>query len=212
MLAVIGDGHGFRETLGLVVAASRADAVDVSPVILGLRVDQRVAVDFRRGSEQEPRGLEPAESERLVGAERANLQGLDRELEIIDRAGWRGKMPDTIDPALEEKKLGDVLLDEFEMPVAGQVRNVIDAAGHQVVDGDDGMPFQKQIVHQVRSEKTSPAGHDGNGFRGTGVGVWIDGAESVSCLVCRDRFSLRLGPLPRPQPGLEAVAKMHSPR
>ena len=55
--AVVGHGHGFGEALGLVVHAARAHRVDVAPVVLPLRVDQRIAVDLGGGGEQEARAF-----------------------------------------------------------------------------------------------------------------------------------------------------------
>ena len=59
LLAVVGHRQGLGVPLGLVVDASRADRVHVAPVLLGLRVDLRVAVDLAGGGEQEagPVGL-----------------------------------------------------------------------------------------------------------------------------------------------------------
>jgi hypothetical protein len=59
VLAVVGHGEGFGEAFGFVVAAARADGVDVAPVVLGLRVHLGVAVDFGSGGEQEAGALVP---------------------------------------------------------------------------------------------------------------------------------------------------------
>src|SRR3712207_9566761 len=61
----------------LVVDAARPDRVDVAPVALRLWVDQRVAVDLGRGGEQQPGGLGLRQAQRLVRAERSDLQRLD---------------------------------------------------------------------------------------------------------------------------------------
>ena len=52
--AVIGHGHGLGEALGLVVHAARAHRVDVAPVVLALRVHERVAVHLGGRGEEEP--------------------------------------------------------------------------------------------------------------------------------------------------------------
>ncbi len=57
VLAVIGHRHGLGKTLGLVVTAARADGVDVAPVFLGLRMDERVAVNFRGRGDEKARAL-----------------------------------------------------------------------------------------------------------------------------------------------------------
>jgi hypothetical protein len=49
--------------------------------------------------------------------------------------------------------------------VPGQVPNVRCIAGDQIVDGNDTMTFGQQSIAQMRSQKTSGTGDDGNGLR-----------------------------------------------
>ena len=116
VLAVVGHGQRLGEALGFVVATARADGVHVAPVFLGLRMHERIAVNLRGGGDEEAGVLVLRQAERLVRAERADLQRLDREFQVIHRAGRRGEMPDVIHRAVEEDELGDILLDEFEIP------------------------------------------------------------------------------------------------
>src|SRR5581483_7827905 len=44
--AVIGHRYRLGEALRLVVDAARADRIDIDPIVLALRFDERVAVDF----------------------------------------------------------------------------------------------------------------------------------------------------------------------
>ena len=46
VLAVVVEEQRLGAALALVVAGARADRIDVAPVVLGLRVDRRVAVDL----------------------------------------------------------------------------------------------------------------------------------------------------------------------
>ena len=73
-------------------------------------------------------------------------------------------MPDVIHRLVQEKKLGDVLQDEFEVRVAAQVRDVVHAAGDEIVNGDDPVAARQQQVGQVRAEKAGGAGDDGGGL------------------------------------------------
>ena len=164
VFAVIGHRHGLGKTLGFVVTAARADGVDVAPVFFGLRMHQRVAVNFRGGGDQEARVFVLGQAERLVRAQRADLQGLDRDLQVINRAGGRGEMPDVIHRRIEENKFRHVLLDEFEIRVAAQMRDVVHRAGDKIVDANDFVAARQQQVGQMRAEKTGGAGDDGNGW------------------------------------------------
>src|SRR5579885_60903 len=87
VFAMVGHGQRLGEPLGLVVTAARADGVDVAPVFLGLWMDERVAINLGRGSQQEPRPFVFGQAERLVRAQRADLQRLNRKIQIVKRAG-----------------------------------------------------------------------------------------------------------------------------
>jgi len=71
---VVGHRDGLRETLGLVVHAARPHRVDVAPVVLTLRVDQRVAVDLRVEAIRKRAFLAFARPEAVVGPEAPDLE------------------------------------------------------------------------------------------------------------------------------------------
>ena len=90
---------------------------------------ERVAVDLGGRGQEEARALRLGQAERVVRAERADLQGLDRELEVVDRAGRAGEVQDVVDRPVDVRSdVGDVVLDELEARVAGEVRDVVGAA------------------------------------------------------------------------------------
>ena len=164
VLAMVGHRQRLGETLGLVVAAARADGADVAPVFLGLRMHERVAVNFRGRGDQKSCALVLRQAERLVRAERADLERLDGNFQVVNRAGRRGEMPDVIHRAVEENKLGDVLLDELEIPVAAEVRDVVHRAGDKIVEADDLVAARQKQIGEVRAEKAGGAGDDGGGL------------------------------------------------
>ncbi len=94
---MIRHGHGFGETLGLIVNAARTDRVDVAPVILLLRMHQRIAVTFGGRRQNEGRLLVLGQAERVVRSEGADLESRNRQLQVIDRAGRRREMEDVIE-------------------------------------------------------------------------------------------------------------------
>lgn len=73
-------------------------------------------------------------------------------------------MPDVIDVFVEVNEFGDVLLDEAEVLVAAEVRNVIDVAGDEVIEADDFVSFGEEVIGEVRTEKACCAGDDGEGL------------------------------------------------
>jgi len=116
---------------------------------------ERIAVNFRSRSDEKSRAFIFGEAERLVRAERADFERLNRQFEIINRAGGRRKVPDIIHRHIEKNKVGDVLLDEFEIRIAAEVRDVVHAAGDKIVNADDFMAAREK--QSVRCEPRNPA-------------------------------------------------------
>ena len=112
-------------------------------------MNQGIAVNFGGGGDEKACALVLGQAQSLVRAQGANLQGLNRDLEVINRAGRGGEVPDIIHGFIEKDELGDILLDEFEIGIAAQMGNVVHAAGHEVVDADHAGPAGEQQVGEV---------------------------------------------------------------
>jgi len=110
VLAVIRHGEGFRETLAFVVAGARPHRVHVPPVGLHLRMDQRVAVTFRRRSHQVSRAFFAGQFQHAARADGSHVQRFDGMLQIVLGAGWRSHVHHTIDGPLDGQRLRDVPL------------------------------------------------------------------------------------------------------
>ena len=90
-------------------------------------------------------------------AERADFQRRDRQFQIIDRAGRRREMKHVIDLLFrEENEIRDVVLNEAEILVAGEMANVRSVAGDEIVDGDDAMTFCQKPVGRCDPRKPAP--------------------------------------------------------
>jgi len=160
VLLAISHDERLGEALGFVVAAARANRVYVAPVVFGLRVDQGIAVHFRGRSQEKARPLVLGQPQGLVGAQRADFQGLDGQLQVVNGTGRRRKVPHIIHPRIQEKKLGHVLLDELEAGISSQVRDVIHRAGDKIVNPDDLVSARQQPVCEVRPKEAGGAGDD----------------------------------------------------
>ena len=159
LLAVIRHRHRLGVTLRLVVDAARTDRVDVAPVRLGLRVDQRVAVDLTRRGSQEASTLGFRETEGIVRAVRADLQGLQWQAQVVNRAGRGSEVEHEIDVARNLDVRRDVVLDKREVVVA-QMRNIRQRARVEVVETPDLVARCKQPLTEMRSEKSCSTGDD----------------------------------------------------
>src|SRR4051812_40796258 len=165
LLAVVGHRHRLGIALCLVVDAARADRVDVAPVVLGLGMDLRVAVDLGGRCDEDPGPLELRHAEHVVGPVGADLERVERQPRVVDRAGRRCEVVDEVDGLLDIDRLDDVLVREDEVLVADVV-DVLERPGVQVVDADHPVSLAEQVLAQVRSEKSSSSGDDGGGGRG----------------------------------------------
>src|SRR5512136_1924889 len=68
-------------------------------------------------------------------------------------------MKDNIDLARDEDEVRHVVLDEGEVGAPGEMRNVVQAAGHQVVDHDDLVTLLEESVTHVGANEAGSAGH-----------------------------------------------------
>src|SRR5690242_6636989 len=157
---MVGHRHGLGKSLGFVVHSPRAHRIHVAPITLRLRMDLGVAVDLGGGGQQKARGLGLGEAERLVGAERTDLERLDGQLEIVDGTGGRGEVQYAVELALDVEIVGDVVLDKAEPRVAYQVRDVVGAPGDEVVHPDDVVLVGNEPIREVRAQKPRRSGDE----------------------------------------------------
>ena len=111
---------------------------------------------------RKPRAFGLGEAERVVRAERTDLERLDRQLEIIDRAGRRGEMENDVHRAGKIDVLRDIVVDELEFRIAREVGDIVGVARDEIVDGDDAMALGKEAVGEMRAEKSGAAGDNGH--------------------------------------------------
>ncbi len=160
VIPVIRHGHRLGEALGLVVDATRTDRVDVAPVGLFLRVLLGIAVDLGGGGEEEAGSLRLGQAEAVVGAERADLQGLDGQLEIVDGRGGRGEVEDEVDRALHLERLRDVVLQVLEALPVAEMGDVLLPPGEQIVDADHAVTLGEGPLAEVGAEEAGAARDD----------------------------------------------------
>src|SRR5512138_558849 len=92
-----------------------------------------------------------------MGAERADLQRLDRQLEIIEGRRGAREMQHPIDGPLELDVLRDVVLDECKSAAIAELREILARAGDEVVHADDVAPVLQQEFAEVRADEARRA-------------------------------------------------------
>ena len=155
--AVVGHGDGLGEPLGLVVDPTGSDRVHVAPVVLGLGMDLGVPVDLAGGGEEEPGVLGLGQPQAVVGAQAADLEGLDGQLQVVAGRGRAGKVEDGVDGALDRQGSAHIVADEAEVTPAHQVLDVGGRPGDAVVDADHLVAALQQPIAQVGAEEAGPA-------------------------------------------------------
>ncbi len=152
--APVGHGQRLREALSLVVHASRADRVHVTPVRLGLRVHLRVAVALGRGRQQVAGALLLGEPEAVQGADGSDLHRLDRQTQVVDRRGRRGEVQDVTHRAGDVDVVRHVRPDDSECLPLQKVLHIRGRARDEVVQAQHLKPLVEQPLDQVRTEET----------------------------------------------------------
>src|SRR4051812_41547810 len=160
LLVVVRHRQRLGVALRLVVHAARADGVDVAPVRLRLRRHQRVAVDLARRREQEPRALVLREAERVVSPVRPDLERVQRQAHVVDRARDGRQVVDDVDRLADVDVLDDVVVHERELGPATDVRDVLEAAGLEVVDADDAVVPRQQVIAEMGAEEPRATRYD----------------------------------------------------
>eukprot|EP00825_Cyclidium_porcatum_P046001 TRINITY_DN7135_c0_g1_i18.p2 TRINITY_DN7135_c0_g1~~TRINITY_DN7135_c0_g1_i18.p2 ORF type:complete len:288 (+),score=22.95 TRINITY_DN7135_c0_g1_i18:614-1477(+) len=147
VLAVIIEEQGFGTTLAFVVAATRADGVDVAPVTFALRMDGRVAVDLAGRGLEDARAQTLGQAEHVDGAMHAGLGCLDRIVLVMNRRGRAGQVENAVH--LEVHRKGDVVAQELEAWVAVQMLDVALCAGEKVVEANNLVAAFEKPVDEV---------------------------------------------------------------
>src|SRR4029453_6421451 len=132
MLAPIVEKDRLGGSLALVVTGPRSNWIDVTPIILSLRVDLRITVDLRSGCQQDPRLSPLGQAKHVDRPVHGSLGGLDWVALIVHWRRGTCQVVDLID--LDEKRKCTVVPDQLESRVLEQMFDVDPRCGIEVVD------------------------------------------------------------------------------
>jgi hypothetical protein len=120
---------------------------------------ERVAVDLAGRGDQEAGALGLGQAEGVMGSVGADLEGVQRQAQIVDRRGRRGEVVDEVDRLIDVVGLDDVDADVEEALGVADVLDVGQRAGLEVVDADHAVPARQQLVAQMRAEESCASGY-----------------------------------------------------
>ncbi len=82
--------------------------------------------------------------------------------QVIGRAGGAGEVKDVVHRPVDLDRLRDIVLQEPEVAVAGQVTDIPSASRQQIVNTDDLMPLGEKALAEMRADKPGPSSDDGS--------------------------------------------------
>src|SRR3954447_29900 len=130
-------------------------------------MDLRIAVDLRGRRGQKTRAVQLGQAERVVGAVRADLERVQGQPQVVDRARRRGEVVDEVNRLLDEEGLRDVLVQEDEVLTA-EVLDVRERPGLEVVDTDHAVAAGEERIAQMGAEKAAATGYQTGGHCAAG--------------------------------------------
>ena len=78
-----------------------------------------------------------------------SLERLDRQIEVVGRAGRRGEVQHAVELFTDVERSGDVVPNEREVVVLLKGGDVLRRARYEVVDADDVVALKEEPVGQV---------------------------------------------------------------
>src|SRR6185369_13129140 len=139
ILPVIVHHQRLSDALAFVVAGADADRINVAPVVFRLRVDQRIAIHFRRRRLQNPRAHTLREAKHIDRAHYIRLHCLYRVVLVVHRRRGTREVIDLID--FEEYRLGDVMTQQLEALIIEQVKDIFAPAGEEIIEAEHLVTF-----------------------------------------------------------------------
>ena len=151
MLPPIVEEQRFGAAFTFIITRSLTDRIDVTPVVFGLRMDMRIAIDFGR------RGLEnlcfhafgkPQHVDRAVHARFGRLHWV---MLVVNGRCRARQIVNLVD--LHIVREGDVMANEFKVFVADEMFDIHPSSGEEIIEAEDAGILRRQVFAQMRTEK-----------------------------------------------------------
>jgi len=129
------------------------------PIIFGLGMDVRVAIDLRRGCLEDLCSLPLGKPQHVDGAMNAGFRRLYWIVLVVNGRSRAGEVVDLIDLNIERKS--HVVPNKLEPMMVEHMINVALRASEEIVDAYDVPTISEQSLTEMRTEK---AGSPGNQY------------------------------------------------
>jgi hypothetical protein len=131
-------------TLTLVVARARTNRIDVPPVILLLRMDQRVTVNLRCRGLQNSRPYAFGKTEHVDRAMHARLRGLNGVVLIVNGRGRTSEIKNLI--YLDVERKGHIVPKQFETRMVEKMLDIPTRACEKIIEAQNHRAVGKQAL------------------------------------------------------------------
>ena len=158
VLAVVIEKQRLGAALALVIAGAGADGIHIAPVVLLLRMGQRVAVNLAGRGLEDARAAPPGKLQHVDRPMHGCLHRLHGVVLVMYRARRAGEVEDAVH--LQAQRLRHIVADELEIHLAKKVRDIRLGAGEQVVEADDIAALGHQALAKMRTDKARPSGDE----------------------------------------------------
>jgi len=130
----------------------------MAPILLGLRANLRIAINFTRGRLKNPAIQSLGQAQHIDGTVHARLGGLDRITLVVD---WRGRTSQIVNLVnLHIERERDIVADQLKMHIVMQVIDIGLGASIKIVDTNNIISKRNELVDQVRPKKTGAARYE----------------------------------------------------
>ena len=161
VLAVVVEKQGFGAAFAFIIARAGPIGVHVAPVILGLGMNGRIAIDLRGGSLKNPALQALGKTQHVDGAMYAGLGGLHGIVLIVDGGCRAGEVIDLVHLHIERE--GDIMPQKLKAWKAEQMVDIAFCSGEEIIDANNLVAVGKQPVAEMRAQESGST-CDQNGF------------------------------------------------
>lgn len=125
------------------------------PVAFRLRMLQRVAVDFRRGSLKYGRVVRLGQFQHVQRAEHTSFGRLDGVHALIrGRTGRTGQIVNFVNGFFDTQRLGNILMNKAKLRPRGQFADIFHPSRGIIIHAKNPMSLRNQTPAKVRPQKS----------------------------------------------------------
>ena len=155
MLAVVVEHKRFGAALALIVAASYADGVNVTPGCFCLGVNLRVTVNFACAGLKNSGAASFCKTEHVNNTHNRGFHGFNGVVLVVNGGGWASEVVYLVN--LSEVFEGNVMANEFKPVVADEVSYVVFRACKEVIEANNIVAVVNEFLGEVRADEPCTA-------------------------------------------------------